>query len=205
MKQSVCKLTVAFLAVFAVSLFAGCGSASTASSSAVQTQSGSSSETAASAMTGSSKDDSQPTGMTSIVTPDEKKEAAREFATKWLDDWVFENGEMQKNAQSVANRCLPLVAAGSTLYRELNDESNFVGMDGKYFHGAAFCVVGATANAEADDTYRVNVSVYGTQNTVTQEMYDKMTSDPSQLHHFILVIVVDDNGKITDLTEEKFV
>ena len=186
------RASLVLLAVLAAVSLAGCGGGSSAASSAPVQPGGN-------ASSGAVADASLP------VTPGEKKSAACVFARKWLDDWSFEGGEMQKNAKELPDRVLPLVAVGSTLYRELNDESNFVGPKGKYFHGAAFCVVDVSATAIADDTYRATVSVYGTQNTITKEGYARMTRDPSKLHRFRLVVTVDDNGKITDLVEEGFV
>ncbi len=155
-----------------------------------------------SAVAGGPMNDRKPTGGGAAPATREAKEAvARAFATAWLNDWTFTNGAMNRNQKSVPERCLQYVAPESNLYQQVNNESNFVGPNGMFFRGAAFTVVDTSVVEESSGVYRVETSVYGTQNDVTQEMYDKMRSDPSSLHVYTLILTVDDNGKICDMKQ----
>lgn len=127
----------------------------------------------------------------------EAEQAAINFIQEWYDDWSFEDGSFMQNEKQIVQRCLPLIAEGSTLYDEFSESYNSSD-GGAYFRNFATSLVSVpTAIKLSETSYRVSVSYYATQNSVNQTMYDEMRSERGYMDTWD--VTVDAGGKITAL------
>lgn len=129
--------------------------------------------------------------------PVRKGDMAAEFIRAWYDDWTFVDGHNTNNERTMYERCLPLIAQGTTLYDEFEGS---IAPGGRYWRDFATCVQGdPTVEDLGNDTYRVTIAYVGAQNNVDQASYDLMIKNPDE---DVWVVTLNDDGKVTGLEEE---